>query len=81
MADCPALAQRIGDIFGSVINYSFSNDVLSAFEEAFQRASDQDTELLVMGSIHLIGDVLSVLNPLKHDLSDVLLVHPPRQPS
>ena len=77
----PHSAQKIGDIFGSVINHSFSNDVLSAFEEAFQRASDQDTELLVMGSIHLIGDVLSVLNPLKHDLSDVLLVHPPRQPS
>ena len=30
-----------------------------------------------MGSIHLIGDVLSVLNPLKHDLSNALLVHPP----
>ena len=77
----PHSAQKIGDIFGSVINHSFSNDVLSAFEEAFQRASDQNAELLVMGSIHLVGDVLSVLNPLKHDLADALLVHPPRQPS
>ena len=77
----PHPAREIGDSFGTTIRHSFAENALSAFEEAFQRASDKKVELLIMGSIHLIGDVLAVLNPLKHDLSNALLVHPPRQPS
>ena len=77
----PHSPQEIGDKFGTVISHSFANNVLSAFDEAFQLASRRKVELQVMGSIHLIGDVLPVLNPLNHDLSKALIVHPPRQPS
>ena len=77
----PHPAREIGDSFGTKISHSYADNVLSAFEEALQRASDKKVELLIMGSIHLIGDVLSVLTPLKHDLSNALLVHPPREHS
>ena len=77
----PHPSQEIGDTFGTAISHSFANNVLSAFDEAFQRASRRKVELLIIGSIHLIGDVLPVLNPLNHDLSEALIVHPPWQPS
>ena len=77
----PHPAEEISDSIGTTISHSLSDGVLSAFEEAFQRASERKVELLIMGSVHLIGDILSVLNPLKHDLSSALLVHPPREHS